>query len=170
MNRIKKNDPVAMTDTAKRHYHEGDFGKALGYLAKAAALGHVEAHFLLGDLYREGKGVAGDEKKAVYHYELAAIGGHPDARGFLAFHEKDNGRPDRAAKHYVIAANLGCDISVKMIKDLFVQGIVSKDDYAAALRAYQAAVNETKSTEREEAEAYSKRHLGKNSRRFFYHS
>ena len=33
-------------------------------------------------------------------------------------------------------------------------GIVSKDEYAAALREYQAAVNETKSPERDEAEAF----------------
>ncbi len=122
-------------------------------MANAAELGDADAHSCLAFLYLKGEGVEKDEKRAVYHLEHAAIGGHPDARGFFAFHEKSNGRFDRAAKHYIIAANLGCNDSLKMIKDLFVQGIVSKEDYAAALRSYQAAVNETKSTERDEAEA-----------------
>jgi len=48
-------------------------------------------------------------KKALYHIEQAAIGGHTAARGLLAVHELNNGRFERAAKHYIIAANLGCD-------------------------------------------------------------
>src|SRR6056300_1222968 len=52
MNRIKKNDPVAMTSQAKKHYHEGEYGKAFEYLKNAAELGDAGAHFCLGDLYR----------------------------------------------------------------------------------------------------------------------
>jgi len=152
--RIKKNDPVAMTEMGKRHCHEGDYGKALEYYTKAAELGHVAAHFCLGNVYYQGLGVEKDEKKALPHLEQGAIGGHPDARGILAVHEMKNGRMERAAKHFIIAANLGDDPSLKLIKELFVKGIVSKEDYAAALRGHQAAVNETKSTEREEGEAY----------------
>jgi TPR repeat protein len=154
MERIKKNDPAAMVQMGGHHEKEGDFGKALEYWTKAAELGDVNAHSLLGGLYYNGEGVEKDMKKAVYHWEQAAIGGHPFARACLAVHEKNKGRFDRAAKHSIIAANLGHDVSVKLIKDLFVQGIVSKEDYAAALRGYQAAVNETKSAERDEAEAY----------------
>jgi TPR repeat protein len=149
MERVKKNDPVSMRHMGKRYYNEEDYGKSLEYWTKAAELGDVEAQFCLGGMYYRGK----DMKKAIYHLEQAAIGGHTSARGLLATYEKNNGRPERAAKHLIINANLGCDVSVKMIKDLFVQGIVSKDEYAAALRAYQAAVNETKSAEREKAEA-----------------
>ena len=83
-------------------------------------------------------------KKAVYHFEQAAIGGHPGARDDLALHEMNNGRFERVVKHYIIAANLGCDTSLQCIKDLFVRGIVSKEDYAAALRGYQAAVDAEK--------------------------
>jgi hypothetical protein len=35
-----------------------------------------------------------------------------------------------------------------------VKGVVSKEEYAAALRGYQDAVNETKSAEREKGEAF----------------
>jgi hypothetical protein len=153
MERVKKNDPVAMAQMGKKHYGEGDYGKALEYWTKAAELGDANAHFCLATLYYEGKGVEKDMKKAVYHYEQAAIGGHPNARSILANYEMKNGRFKRAAKHLIIAANLGHDASVKLIKDFFVKGIVSKEEYAAALRSYQAAVNETKSDEREKAEA-----------------
>ena len=89
--------------------------------------------------------------------EQAAIGGHPQARSFLANYDIENIRFERAAKHHIIAANQGHDASLKLLKDFFVQGVVSKEDYTAALRAHEAAVNETKSPEREEAEAYFKK-------------
>ena len=152
MKRIKKNDPVAMTQIGKKHHDEGDYRKALEYWTNAAELGDVAAHCSLGDSYRTGEGVEKDMKKAVYHWEQAAIGGHPDVRAFLAAHEINNGRFDRAAKHFTIAANLGDDPSLRKIKYLFVQGVVSKEEYAAALRAHQAALDATKSAEREKAE------------------
>ena len=154
MERIKKNDPVAMTQKGKQHTGEGDFGKALEYYTKAAGLGDADANCGLGMLYHNGTGVEKDMKKAVYHYEQAAIGGHPHARGLLASHEMENFNFERAAKHLIIAANLGHDGSLKVIKDLFVGGIVSKEDYGAALRGHQAAVDATKSAERERGEAF----------------
>ncbi len=147
MERIKKNDPVAMTEMGKLHYLKGEYAKSLELWTKAAELEYVDAHFRLATLYYEGEGVEKDEKKAVYHSEQAAIGGHPTARYLLACYEMTNVRLERAAKHWIISANLGCDDSLKDIKDLFVQGVVSKDEYADALRGYQAAVNETKRVE-----------------------
>jgi TPR repeat protein len=154
MERVKKSDPVAMTQMGKTHLEEGEYAKASEYWAKAAELGDAEANCCLGSMYFYGNGVEKDEKKAVYHLEQAAIGGHPNARGLLATRDMVNKRSDRAAKHLIIAANLGHEPSVKWMKDLFVQGIVSKEEYSAALRGYQAAVNETKNAEREEGEAF----------------
>ena len=154
MERIMKNDPVAMTQMGTGHRQKGEYAKALEYFTKAAELGDVAAHFRLGGLYYNGTGVEKDMKKAVYHWEQAAIGSHPDARGCLGLHEKMICRYERAAKHCIIAANLGCNDSLQEVKDLFVGGIVSKEDYGAALRGYQAAVNETKSAERDEAEVF----------------
>ena len=156
MERIKKNDPVAMIKMGKKHLKEGDYGNAVEYFTKAAELGAAEANFLLGTSYYEGIGVEKDEKKARPHLEQAAIGGHPRARGVLAAHEMKNGRLERAAKHFIISANLGCDISLQQIKELFVRGIVTKEDYTAALRGYQAAVDAAKSPERDEAEEAKK--------------
>jgi hypothetical protein len=154
MKRIKKhNDPFARTAMGRKHSRIGEYGKAVEYWTKAAELGNVDAHFCLGDVYYEGRDVEKDVKKAIRHLEKAAIGGHPDARVLLADYEEDKGRSKRAAKHLVINANLGCEPSLKIVKSFFVQGVVSKEEYAAALRGYQAAVDATKSTEREKAEA-----------------
>ena len=136
------------------HEKEGDYVRAAEYWTEAAELGDVGAHSCLGNSYRTGEGVEKDMKKAVYHWEKAAVGGHPIARHNLALYEMENGRFERAAKHFIIAANLGCGTSLQEVKELFVQGIVTKEEYAAALRAHQAAVDSTKSAERDEAEAY----------------
>jgi TPR repeat protein len=99
-----------------------EYGKALEYWTMAAELGDADAHCCLATLYHDGLGVENDMKKAVYHYEQAAIGGHPDASEILADYEMKNGRHESAAKHLIIAANLGHDASVKLIKDFFVRG------------------------------------------------
>ena len=121
-------------------------------MTKATELGGMEAHACLATLYAEGQGVEKDEKKEIYHLEEAAIGGHPFARWLLADYEDKNGRMERAKKHLIIGANLGCDFSLQQIKDFFVKGIISKEEYAAALLGHQAAVDATKSAERDEAE------------------
>lgn len=69
MKRIKKNDPVAMTAMGKHHYGEGDYGKTFEYMTKATKLGEMAAHFCLGSLYYQGRGVEKHMKKVVYHYE-----------------------------------------------------------------------------------------------------
>jgi hypothetical protein len=59
-------------------------------------------------------------------------------------------------EHFIISANLGHDESIEMMKLCYKEGKVSKEDFASALRAHQAAVNETKSPHREEASKFFK--------------
>ena len=152
MERIKKNDPVAMQQMGKKRREEGDYQGAFKYFTKAAELGDAVAHFELSCLYLTGQGVEKDNEKAIYHAEQAAIGGHPVARHNLGATELQNGKFERARKHFLIAAHLGLHDSLKLLKDLYADGHASKDDYANALRAYQAAVEATKSLDREKAE------------------
>ncbi len=154
MKRVKQNDPVALREEGRSCRSEGDYKGMVEYLTKAAALGDVGAHYDLSNLYRKGELVEKDMKKFIYHSEEAAIGGHPSARYNLGCEEERKGRFDRARKHFIIAANLGYYDSLKAIKDLYEIGHASKEDYASALRAYQAAVEATKSSQRKEAEAY----------------
>jgi len=97
-----------------------------------------------------------DDKKEMYHLEKAAICGHIEARYNLAICEKMHDRIYRAVKHWIIAANLGCDRSIHDLKVCYGNGAVSKEDFAAALRAHQAAVDATKSPQRDAAEAFKK--------------
>jgi len=142
-----------MTRIGKKSYNEGDYSTAFEYFTKAAELGDVEAHYNLSFMYQRGKGVEKDEKKASYHLVEAAIAGHPDARYNLGCYEEENSRFDRAVKHFIIAANLGDDDSIQALKGCYKYGDISKEDFAAALRAQHAAVDATKSPQREAAAA-----------------
>ncbi len=154
MKRIAANDPVAISRMGYRHLTEGDYDGAFKYFTKAAQFGDVVAHYELSVMYRKGEGVEKDNKKAMYHLEEAAIRGHPNARYNLGVYEGRKGNHERAVKHYIMAANLGNDKSLQALKDHYKHGDVSKDDFAAALRAHHAAVVATKSPQREAAAKY----------------
>uniref|UniRef100_A0A7S1GE34 Uncharacterized protein n=1 Tax=Skeletonema marinoi TaxID=267567 RepID=A0A7S1GE34_9STRA len=96
--------------------------------------------------------------------EEAAIAGHPQARCNLSGYEWENERIERAVKHLIITANLGHNVSVQALKECYKEGKVSKEDLAGALRAHQAAIDATKSPQREAAEKY----LAKNAHRIIY--
>jgi len=96
-----------------------------------------------------GRGVEKDAKKEIYfHLEEAAIGGHP-----TGCQEGNNGRIERAVKHWIIAANQGCVDSIQELRGEYADGTISKESFAAALRAHphQAAVDATKSPQRDAA-------------------
>ena len=150
MKRIAVNDPVAISHMGTIKSNEGDYKAAFEYWARAAKLGNLEAHYSLALMYARGDGLEKNQKKVLHHLEEAAIGGNPSARHSLGFIEEQCGRMDRAAKHFIIAAKLGHDKSLKCVKDLYQAGYVSKDDFAATLRGYQAAISATMSSQREE--------------------
>jgi tetratricopeptide (TPR) repeat protein len=152
MKRIKANDPVALREMGEEHYDEGDYDTAFQMLTKAAELGDLEAHYHLGKMYYEGDGVEKDEEMAVYHYEKAAIGGHPTARFYLAAIEGRNGGFDRSVKHFIIAAKLGHEQSMKGLWKHYSHGNITKEDLDATLRSHQAAMDAMKSAQRDAAE------------------
>ncbi len=149
MKRVAANDRVALCVLGKRLQQNGDYDGAIKYLTKAAELGDAGAHFNLAYLYSHGEGVEKDDTKGLFHLEEAAISGHPNARHNLAFREGEIGR---SLKHWIIAANLGFDESINKLKECYKDGCVSKEDFAAALRAHHVAVKAMKSPQREAAE------------------
>ena len=78
--------------------------------------------------------------------------GHVGSRNTLGSLEEIRGRFDEAILHFIIAAKLGHEGSLERLKKLYRHGLVSKDDLADTLRAYQDALNEMKSAQREEAD------------------
>jgi len=146
-----------MRQMAIERYKEGDYKSAFEYYTKAAELGDANAHYNLSVMYRLGQGVEKDEKKKVYHLEVAAIGGNVSARHNLGCHEEINGRMERAVKHWIIAANMGHEGSMKALWEYHAKGFVKKEVLTATLRARQATIDESKSPQREEAEEFLKR-------------
>jgi TPR repeat protein len=162
MKRLEVDDVLALSHLGKLSYREGDYKKSFEYFSKGAELGDVEAHYSLSCLYKDGEGVEKDASKQIQHLVPAAIGNHPEARydlGSIDHHlgkiiGNDHGT-ERAIKHYTIAANLGHDKSLTMLRHFFKEGLgVSKEDFAGALRGYQAAIEATKSPQREEGEKF----------------
>ena len=150
--RAEVDDPDAINQLGAKRYHKGDYRRAYKYWSKAATLGSIEAHYNLSLLYGAGQGVEKDAEKEVHHLEIAAIAGHTIARHNLGCNEGRKGNMDRSKRHFIIGANLGDDHCLKAIQGYFKSGIVTKEEYAAALYAYQAAIDATKSPQREEAE------------------
>jgi len=157
LKRIEAGDPVAMREMGNGFVMKGNHTRALEYWTKAAGLGDIEAHYQLSIMYGQGRGVDKDKKKEMYHLEEAAIGGDYSARLDLGKEEWINGRFERAMKHTIIAANLGYDKSMKYLRIGYEQGILSKEDFAAALRGYQVALDAMKSPQREAAEELRRR-------------
>ena len=154
MKRVEANDPVAMWQMGNWYFNQkGDYNGALKYYIKGAELGDIEAHYNLSRMYSKGLGVGRDKNKELYHLEEAAIGGHVLGRHFLGGLEEKIGRLDRALKHWIIAAKMGYDASLGVLKEFAEEGMVSKEDLASAIRGHQAAVDATKSPQRETAAA-----------------
>ena len=156
--RMKVGDAGAIRDLGC-FYNNGmhglpqDYGKALELWHKAGELGNTKSYSNIGGAYHVGNGVERDEKKAAHYLELAAMGGVVEARYILGVYEKRAENMDRALKHLMIAAGCGDTSSLNAIKQMFMNGGVTKDDYAKALQVYQAYLNEIKSPQRNEAAA-----------------
>ena len=153
--RVEVDDAVAIYEMGGC-YSEGmnglpqDHAKGLELYHRAAKLGSAAAYYNIGCAYDIGNGV---EKKAEYYYELAAMGGCVEARHNLGNAEGRAGNFSRAFKHFMIAAGFGFTPSLENIKQMFMNGDATKDDYAKALRVYQENLIEIKSAQRDEAAA-----------------
>ena len=156
--RVEADDAMAIY-TLGCLYELGEMGcpqnirKANKLWLRAGELGHAMACHNLAYACHNGEGVKCDVKKAKYYYELGAMGGHVSARHNLGILEENAGNFDRAVKHYMIAAGAGCDESLNEIKDCYLNGHATKDDFEKALRTHKNAKDEMKSEQREAAAA-----------------
>ena len=118
---------------------KADMRKTVELWTEAAELGSIDALFHLGAVYHHGNGVDVDMAKAAELYETAAMQGNVERRHNLGNHERRKGNHDRAARHWLISAKMGCEDSLKSIKMLFMAGNARKEQYAEALKGYQDA-------------------------------
>jgi TPR repeat protein len=146
MVRVEANDPTSICLLAT-HYHLGragfqqDHTKAIELYAKAADLGYSQAHYCLGNIYKDG----GDLKKAKSHYEAAAMAGHEVARCIVGVMEDNSGNAERAIKHWVIAASAGESYAMHNLKICFEKGLVSSKSINLTLAAYNNSCVERRS-------------------------
>jgi len=142
------------------YYDEGIVGmprdrlKASELYLKAGELGCAEGYYNLAVFYKYGLGIAVNEEKARYYWELAAMMGDLDARHSLGCEEGQAGNHHRAMKHFILAAKAGFKISLDQVKKGFMNGFVTKDDYANTLRAYQKRQDDIKSDARGKAKKF----------------
>ena len=158
--RMELNDPIGIRNLGGM-YANGDRGlpqnmeKALELWHRAGELGSAEAYCNVANTYRSGRGMEVDEKKAEHYAELAAMGGDARSRHNLGASEGRAGNMDKALKHFKIAARDGNPNSVESIKGMYKFGNATKDDYAKAIRSFQAYIDDIKSDQRDEAAAFT---------------
>ena len=131
-----------------------DHAKALELCHRAGELGNASAYYNIGCAYDRGDGVERDMNQAKHYWELAAIGGDAGSMYNLGILEERAGNMSRALKHHMIAAGCGYKNSLKEIREFYVNGYATKDDYTKALRANQKYVDGIKSDQRDEAAAF----------------
>jgi len=157
--RVDKKDPEAFKFLGDQYHHgelglEKDASRAVELWTKAAELGSADAYNELGVGYDKGEGVEQDVERGVRFFEKAAMLGHSMARHNLGGHEYIRGNYDRAVRHFLISAKMGYAPSLELIKNLFKEGHATKSQYAEALKGYRDALDEMKSSEREEAKTH----------------
>ena len=156
--RVDAKDPVAINFLGDKYFHgryglEKNVPRGIELLTEAAELGCIDAFFSLGIKCFNGEGVPQDKAKSARYYELAAMQGHVEARHNLGNREFYRGNYERAVRHYLISAKMGDKQSLEVIKDLFVAGHATKEQYAEALKGNQIATEEMMSPERDEVES-----------------
>ena len=154
--RMLKKDPTAIFFLGMQYCHWGlglrkDMERAVELWTEAAELGSIDALYNLGLAYDRGIEFQQDETKAAELYRKAAIHGHAQSRHNLGCLEWQKGKPDRALRHFLITAKMGHKDSFEAIKEMFMAGVATKEQYAEALKGYHDAVEEMKSHDRDEA-------------------
>ncbi|EJK61143.1 hypothetical protein THAOC_18413, partial [Thalassiosira oceanica] len=154
--RVNKGDAEAIYHLGNQYFYgllgfTKDVPRAIELWTQAAELGSLDALNDLGHMYYNGDGVQQDKPRGIRHWQQAAMKGNVLSRHGLGYNEYNNGNCELAVQHWMISAKLGYEKSLNAIKQMFMGGLATKAQYARALRGYGAAVEETKSHQREEA-------------------
>ena len=130
-----------------------DISKAIEMYHRASELGHSLAHENLATLYSSGYFIELNMEKAIYHWQVAAMKGNEEARFTLGEIVENNGNRERAMRHFIISAKSGHDMSLQKVKQGFIAGIVTKENFEIALRAHKDSQDAIKSDQRDRARA-----------------
>ena len=107
-----------------------DMRKAVELWEEAAELGSVGALHNLGVAHYYGQVFQQDKTKGIQFWTKAAMQGHFESRYNLGAIELNEKNHDRAVKHFLISAKMGHKGSLEMIKNMFMAGDATKEQYA----------------------------------------
>ena len=125
----------ALSD-ANRVYDTGDYEKAAKLYSPLAKDGSAEAQYVLGMMYRAGRGVPQDYNEARKWYRLAAEQGHPIAQFYLGWiYAKGRGVPKDITQGYMWLNIAIANADSEARKEF----IVDRDSIAASMTAAQIA-------------------------------
>ena len=104
------------------------------------------ANNFLGFMYKNGRSVEQDYKKALYYYQLAVDQGNAIAQTNLAFMYQ-NGKGieqdyEKALHYYQLAADQGVSIAQNNLGDMYQYSKGVEQDYEKALHYYQLAADQ----------------------------
>jgi len=154
---MKKNNPKAFMQMANAHVSGNDIiqsdTKSLEMRICAAELGLANAFDHIGYSYEEGIVVEQDYSKALEFYEIGAKKSSVQAHRFLARFHVRNGNDQIGIKHLKIAASAGDKQSMNMLMIYYKDDLLSKEELAQTLRAFQTSNDAMKSKDRDEAKA-----------------
>ena len=129
-----------------------DHAKAVELYKRGAELGDELGHYNLGCAYFEGLGVARSNKKAIHHWNLAAMKGHARSRYHLGATEMQKGNVERALKHFVIGAKMGDEEMLKAVaSEGYKKGRMNQFEFMEVVRVHNAYNEEIKSEQRNKA-------------------
>lgn len=125
----------ALSD-ATRVYNTGDYEQAAKLYRPLAEKGNAEAQYVLGMMYRAGRGVERDNKEARKWYQLAAEQGHPIAQFYLGWmYAHGKSVPQDYVKSYMWIDIAIANVSGEARKEF----IVDRDSLAKSMTADQIA-------------------------------
>ncbi|KAL7536259.1 hypothetical protein ACHAXR_007032 [Thalassiosira sp. AJA248-18] len=154
--RIDLGDPEAMFNFACK-YDKGTMGlrqdsrRALEIFRNALELGYSDAHWAIGEYYFFGNEVVGGKclKKAKYHWEQSAMGGHAMSRHNLGVIEALGGNTKKSIRHFKISAEAGFELSMKEMTREFMNGRIGLEEYDSVEQAFDKAQEDLKSEKRD---------------------
>jgi uncharacterized protein len=132
-------------------YQCGDYRTAFVKFMEAANRGYIEAHYMVGRMYDDGKGVLQDYNQVVFWYRKAAEQGSALAQIFLGeSYSAGNGVPqdyNQAALWFGKAADQGDATAQRKLAWMYYRGQGVPKDYVEAHKWFNLAATNTNEKE-----------------------
>jgi len=154
---VERGNGKAMAHLAHRFLHgngvPGDQKKAIKLYHMAAEAGHANTCCFLGKSYSEGESfdnivIQKDRGKAIRLFTKGARLGYPECLKNLGVMLFKDGQGDSAAQCFLKAASGGLQNALGAVKEFFMAKLITKEDYASALRSFQAVHDQINTEER----------------------